>query len=145
MIPKIGNLVSNLSQLVHVKTRIPPKRRIIKQWAAVYIQQNPTRSVSTIVCITITNAKELFSREKRSEDGDSRAAFSPPQTQKAAAASTQRSWRTDPSHGVSGAAWRRQKTRQCRIYDPPSKTPDQRSRLHERLSRVESRQRETND
>lgn len=39
MIPKIGCSVSNRSQLEPVKTKIPRKTNIIKQQAAVYIQQ----------------------------------------------------------------------------------------------------------
>lgn len=39
MIPKTGCNVSNLSQLVPVKTGIPLKTHIIEQYAPVYIQQ----------------------------------------------------------------------------------------------------------
>lgn len=41
MSPKIGCNVSYLSQLVPVKTRIPLKTYIIKQYAPFYIQQKP--------------------------------------------------------------------------------------------------------
>lgn len=68
MIPEIGCNVSNLSQLVPVKTRIPLKTHIIKQYAPVYIQQNPNLNTSQIVCITITNAKDYSPKGDTNSD-----------------------------------------------------------------------------
>lgn len=73
MIPKIGCNVSNLSQLVPVQTRIPLKTHIIKQYAPVYIQQNPNLNMSQIVCITVTNAKDYS--PKGDTNSDSHVAF----------------------------------------------------------------------
>lgn len=82
MITKIGCNVSNLSQLVPVKTRIPLKTHIIKQYAGVYIQQNSNLKMSLIVCITIKKAKDYF------PGGDTNSDFLLPHTKKAKSSST---------------------------------------------------------